>query len=350
MESVHPVQIERINKFLLLKKKTGLATEKIQIYLNLLKFFIDHVEKKGLDVENLPNPDSFVLKLQFEGLTPETEKEYLSLFIDFTKYCANNPVSIVESSLNEIKEEKIDHFFQKETKSRVGENTVNCPKCGYLQKQSEKCSHCGNFLYDKSKGRPLRSLKITSLPKKKNRFYFLIILLLVTLSFGWYFKIFKTESGEEFYFEGETYLTGVIVEKTSLEYYAMVMYEYSGGLSAIFPKWNRIGHSEMSWGSDHEDIFVKLKYLYKKIEKVEPLEPVSPLHEKLKDITENLLTELNEVKSFFKSGSATLKSGQRKGRLYNNSIIYFRQLSEATDVFNKAMKSLCRYNGVTCGF
>jgi hypothetical protein len=346
METIQPEEIERINSFLMQKKKAGLTKEKIQMYLNLLKFFIDHCEKRGTKVDSLKNPESFILGIKFEGLDPGVEKEYLALFMEYYSYCKLNPLDDEAAEPCGAADNETPKV--KKTPGHIS-GSVNCHKCGYLQKMAQRCSQCGSPLHVQSTRRPKRDLKAVPEKDKASRFFLLVILFAVSVFLGWYFDLFNFIKKKDFTVEGKVYSTEIDVDESNFEPYYNFMSVKLDSIELALSKWDSVEQTEKKWIPEYEEVLQIFTALKDDFNDEEPVKEVKSLHEAVKIRIDNIQFELGEIKTKLKATQERGSSEGRKGRLFNTVNVYLTQLKEQTRVFSKILKGICRHNELACG-
>ncbi len=327
---------EKINQFLLTGKETGLDPEKIRVYLNLLKFFVEHLAKKNLIVEKLDDPVSAVMQIKFEGLDMTTQQDYLQLFLDFTAFCKKLPqaerVEAVKKS--GVVAEPINIFLPK---------SINCSKCGFLQKRSPSCIQCGNPLPEIFQKIPKRQLGAKE--NKQWHLILMLILVVVTVAALIYFLPFGKK--EDLRKQSDTKIN-LLMNKDELRQYAKDMGSYCPDLRNIEKSWREINNSKNAWTNEHEDVLTNLTTLKDRIRAIAPPKELVAHNLKLMELSAQAINELANIKTEINSAGASSQGGARAGRAYNSVNVIMDNIEKEIKEIIQVIKDACDFNNVSC--
>ena len=345
---------EKINQFLLAKKASGTPKEKIPIYLNMLKFFTEHLAKKGLTVEGIENPVAEVFGITFDGLGEEKVGDLRNLFLDFVHFCKGHlkvekkdgKLSIEVAPAEVLKDQK-DNPQEKQAKdnsqAKPLQDTISCPKCGEAQdKTAQSCSECGFILRAPAK---LSRLITTEKPKGR-RVYILGIIGCIILIFAISRMISGPSSNLKIIGTDITVSTNISIDNFELGQYASEMKGYVEGLGEVINTWGKLKLTENSWKPEYEMAYANLKQLQKKINKTTPPEQIQDYHKRMEILNDQLVQELKGIKQYFGPQSGTLSDGQRQGRMFNSVNILIKDISAEKGFYVELIKGVCLYNKV----
>jgi len=290
---------ELINKFLFSKKESGVSHEKIKIYLNLLKFFTENLEKKGLSPLELENPVDTVMQIKFDGLDPGSQQEYFQLFLDFIGFCRKGG---------------------KET-------AVVLPKEGGASKKKP----APLITVEAKVSKPFKSIALIA---------FAAVLISVAV-------ILLTGRQDENQVKGQLRLE-LIMDKAELKSYADSTKGYLSDLMSVIRSWEKISSSSSSWGQEHEMLLINMGLLLDRINKVEPPKLLLSYHKKLIELNQQIDEELINAKKDLSSSEVVSGGVSRKERTFNSVNILMKQFEEYRRSFISSINSACEFNSANC--
>lgn len=308
---------DKINKFLFGKKASGTPKEKIPIYLNMLKFFVSHLEKKNLRVEEIDNPVSEVFDIKFEGLEERKEGDIRNLFLDFVHFCKG-----------QIKIDTLEGTFA------VDSETKPVSKIPSIKPAAKKPP---SIKKAESKVQTIKRGKLS---------YILLLAFALLLIYGLFRMLLPrnetlTISGTDI-----SVSTDIKVDTAALESYGMEIEGNLESLDDIIDTWGRLKLTESSWKPEYEMAYNGIVLLNKNLKNTAPPQPLVKYHKRLEILSGQIQEELLTIKKYFGSKTAIISGTQRQGRLFNSVNILMRDIDTERKFYYNLVKGVCAYNDV----
>lgn len=321
----------KINSFLLVKKEGGLAAEKVPIYLNLLKFLVSHFSQNGLVIEEIEKPADEVMQIRFEGIDPETQQEYLQLFLDFMGFCKKTASGMDAAS-----------SVRKDEISRVGHtDDIKCPKCGTVQARSSKCAQCGIPMTVIVKRHQYEPVSGTG-KQKKSAVYLAAVLIAVFIAA----LLYQFLGGGRQKIKG--YEQEIMMNTVELGSYVDSIKEYIEGTKALEAIYKTLNTGAVTWEPEHENILGQAGEIMGILKKIKVPSELGQVHRPMVLGSSDLLRSLEEVKGDLYSQRGIGNRAVRTGRAFTTVVEEMDKFIKGRDKFVATINFICKYNDSDC--